>query len=59
MRKTINRIITVLAVVGVIIIIGAVGKCDQVDSYPLIEGIKTILIGCALGLPAFIREVIK
>ena len=59
MRKTINRIITVLAVVGVIIIIGAVGKCDQVDSYPLIEGIKTILIGCVLGLPAFIREVIK
>lgn len=59
MRKTMNRVITVLAIVGVVIIIGAVGKCDQVDSYPLIEGVKTVLFGSLLGLPAFIREVIK
>ena len=60
--KTINTIITISAVIGIIIIIGAIGHCDYLfemgKEVSLLEFAKTTLVGCIFALPAFIREVI-
>ena len=60
--KTINTIITISAVIGIIIIIGAIGQCDYLlqigEELSLSAFAKTTLVGCVFALPAFIREVI-
>lgn len=63
MRKTTNTIITVSAIIGFIIIIGAVGHCDYLfemgSDVSILEFVRTTLVGCIFALPAFIREVVK
>ena len=59
--KLLNLCITLLAVIGVIICVGAVGTMDYMTElgrdYPLINTIKTTLLGIAFICPAVIREV--
>lgn len=63
MRKTINTLITLSAVVGFIIVIGALGHVDYLfeigERVSLSETAITILIGSLFGLPAFIRGVVN
>lgn len=60
--KILNTLVTMLAVVGVFIAIGAVGTCDYMvetgQYYPLSQTIKTLLFGCSLTIPAIVREVL-
>lgn len=59
--KIFNIVLTVLAVVGFFIIMGAVGTMDfmveQKVDYPMVNTIKTVVIGMIMMLPAIIREV--
>ena len=59
--KIFNWLITLLAVFGVIMFVGAVGKMDYMVEvgmdYPIIETIKTIGIGILMVIPAVVREV--
>lgn len=55
-------VVTILAVVGFFIFIGAVGTMDfmveREVNYPMINTIKTAVPGLLMMLPAIIREVI-
>ena len=57
--KFMNRLITMLAVVGIVILISAVGTCDYMveigKDYPLYKTLIQFLIGFACITPAFIR----
>lgn len=59
--KIFNIVLTVLAVVGFFIIMGAVGTMDfmveQKIYYPMSNTIKTAVVGTIMMLPAIIREV--
>lgn len=59
--KIFNIVLTVLAVVGFFIIMGAVGTMDfmveQKVNYPMVNTIKTVAIGMIMMVPAIIREV--
>ena len=59
--KIFNIVLTVLAVVGFFIIMGAVGTMDfmveQKVNYPMANTIKTVAIGMIMMVPAIIREV--
>lgn len=63
LKNYINMGITISAIIGVIIFIGAVGTSDYMDElglyYPLIKVVKTFLVGVLMGVPALIREVIN
>lgn len=58
--RIINRIITIMAVIGVIIFIGAVGHSDYMSEchkyYPLSSTVKNMLFGMLLIVPAIIRN---
>lgn len=58
----VNRIITILACVGILFLIGSAGNVDYAteigECYSLIDSIKLILVGIILLLPAILREVI-
>ncbi len=59
--KIFNRIISILALVGIFVIIGAVGNVDYMvaigKDYPLWKTCVTTLIGVIMLIPAVIREV--
>ena len=61
-RKILNLFITLLAVVGVFVVIGAVGTMDyMVDigrHYSLFNTARTMIVGIVMCLPAIIRQVI-
>lgn len=61
-HKLFNLFITLLAIAGIFVIIGAVGKMDYMVStyqpYPLINTVKTLLTGMLMCLPAIVREVL-
>lgn len=61
MKSLINRGITASAIIGVIVIIGAVGNIDYLTTVGqdcnMFEVIKTTMIGLLLIVPAIIREV--
>lgn len=61
-RKFLDGAITILAVVGFFVFIGAVGTMDfmveQRINYPISNTIRTAVPGLLLMLPAIIREVI-
>lgn len=60
-RKIFNFVITSLAVIGILTIIGSVGTADYMveigQDYPMSETMKTMLIGVLMVLPAVVREV--
>lgn len=60
MRRFVNYLITVCAVVGVIVIILAVNKMDYMveigKNYPLRDTIKTTMAGMMCMLPSAIRR---
>ncbi len=60
-RKIFNGLITALAVVGILTIIGGVGTSDYMveigQDYPSSETMKTLLMGALMVLPAIVREV--
>lgn len=60
-RKIFNLFITMLAVAGVVIFVGAVGMCDYTvevgKHYPLLQTIMLMVVSGILCLPAIIREV--
>ena len=62
MRKIFNAAITVLAVVGFFIFMGAIGTMDfmveQKIDYPMIASVRTAVPGLLCMLPAIIREVL-
>ena len=59
--KIFNSLITILAILGIFVIIGAVGKVDYMVSigvdYPLWKICLTTLVGFIMIVPALIREV--
>ena len=59
--KIFNYFITMLAIVGVFVIIGSAGTLDYMVSigkeYPLWKTVLTALAGVIMILPAVIREV--
>lgn len=61
MRKVFNGAITVLALAGVVTIVGSVGTADYMvelgQEYSTFEMLKTMLIGALMILPAIVREV--
>ena len=61
MKQLLNKGITLLAVIGVIVIIGALGNVDYLTTvgkdYSLITTIKSVVVGILLIVPAIIREV--
>lgn len=61
-KKTVDRIITVLACVGILLLIGSAGNADYAtevgEHYPLIDSVKLIVAGIIMLLPAILREVI-
>lgn len=61
MKKLINWSLTIIAIVGFFVLIGSVGKMDFMlekgIDYPLINTIKSSVIGILMILPAIIREV--
>lgn len=60
-RKIFNLFITMLAVAGIVIFVGAVGMCDYTvevgKHYPLLQTIMLMFVSGILCLPAIIREV--
>ena len=60
-RKIFNGFITILAIIGFFVIIGGVGTMDYMatigEHYPLIETLKTMMVGFLFVLPAVVREV--
>lgn len=60
MKRFLNYLITVIAVVGVIVMFLAINKMDyMVDigaNYPLSSTIKTIVLGALCILPSAIRR---
>lgn len=61
MRKVFNGMITVLALAGVVTIIGGVGTADYMvelgQEYSTFEMLKMMLLGVLMILPAIVREV--
>ena len=62
MHKVFDWVVTILAVVGFFIFMGAVGTMDimvekKID-YPLLNTIKTALPGLLCMIPAIVREVL-
>ena len=59
--KIFNAFVTMLAVIGFFVFIGAVGNMDYMveigQDYPLIDTLRTIILGVLLILPAVVREV--
>ena len=57
----INWLVTLLAIIGMFIIIGAVGTMDYMvtigKEYPMCETVKTSMVGIIMIAPAIIREV--
>ena len=60
-RKIFNLFITMLAVAGVVVFVGAVGMCDYTvevgKHYPLLQTIMLMVVSGILCLPAIIRGV--
>lgn len=61
-RKILDGVVSILAVAGFFIFVGAVGTMDvmveQKIDYPMIDTIRTLVPGLLLMVPAIIREVI-
>lgn len=61
-RKILDGVITILAVVGFFVFMGAVGTMDfmveQKIDYPMIDTVKTAIPGLLLMVPSIVREVI-
>ena len=61
-RKIFDGMITIIAVIGFFILVGGVGTMDfmveQKIDYPMIDTMKTVILGLLMMLPAIIREVI-
>lgn len=61
MIRVADVLLGVLAVIGVFIIIGAVGKMDYMTNsytyYPLIETVKSLIVGGVCIVPVCIRYV--
>ena len=61
-QRIVNVFVTVLAIVGIFIFLGAIGNMDySVEvgiEYPLIDTIKMLFAGLAMTVPAVIREVL-
>lgn len=59
--KIIHYLISVLAVVGIIVVLGAVGSSDYAveigTDLPLWSTVKMLLLGVSFMTPAFLREV--
>lgn len=58
MKSIINTVITVLAVIGTLLIIGAAGNSDCIADYPISSTIKMVIIGMTLIVPAIVRGVL-
>ena len=62
MKRFINVIVTVSAIVGIVIFIGAVGNMDYMvtigQDYPLVDTVKMLFAGFVCVIPAIIREVL-
>lgn len=60
-RKLLNLFITALAVVGVVVFVGAVGTMDYMvevgKHYSLFNTLRTMFVGGVLCLPAVVRQV--
>lgn len=60
MKQLLNKGITLLAIIGVIVIIGALGNVDYLTTvgkdYNLSVTIKSVVVGILLTVPAIIRE---
>lgn len=58
-RKILNVVVTLLAWLGVFVIIGAVGKVDYVAElgldYPIYKTLLTVFVGFVMCVPAIIR----
>lgn len=57
MKLKIRYVTMLLAIIGVIICIGAVGNMDYDVTYPLSSTLKTILFGLWMCIPEYIRRV--
>lgn len=57
MKLKISYFTMLLAIIGVVICIGAVGRMDCDIMYPLSSTLKTILFGLWLCVPEYIRRV--
>ena len=61
-KKIFNVMITMLAWLGVFVIIGAVGKVDYVTElgldYPLYKTLLTVLAGFVMCIPAIVRYLV-
>ena len=55
--KILDYVTIVLAIIGIIICIGAVGRMDYDIMYPLSSTLKTILLGLWLCVPEYIRRI--
>lgn len=59
--KIIHYLISMLAVVGIVVVLGAVGSSDYavevVTDLPLWSTVKMLLLGVSFMTPAFLREV--
>lgn len=58
-RKIFDWVITVLAIIGVFVFVGGVGKMDYMVEigkyYSLSSTLKTLFVGVIMCLPAFAR----
>ncbi len=56
-----KKVTEVLAVIGVFVIVGAMGNDDVMVmshvAYPLVETMKAVLVGVALIMPEIVRSV--
>lgn len=59
--RTLNKLITILAIIGVLLFIGTVGNVDYYvemhENYPFSVALKQFIIAFLLCVPAIIREV--
>lgn len=63
LKKVVDAIITISAIMGVIIYVGAVGtmdyKVEMREYYPMYKTLLTMGVGVIMVLPAIIRRLIK
>lgn len=61
MKRVFDKLLVVLAIVGVFFIIGAVGSSDYMDAqlieYPIINVLKMFGVGVLMILPVIVKEV--
>lgn len=57
--KIINYLITALAIIGFIIILGAIGASDFSIDVPMKKTIEMLILGSSLTAPALMRGVLK